>query len=225
MTKIKAYSLYLIITGEYGNGRGTLEIAAAAIAGGTDIIQMREKNRPRQELIGSGRKLSKLCKNNGVIFIMNDDPRIAKETDADGVHLGQEDIEKHPVEEARKILGRGKIIGISTHSIKTFRKACAEDVDYIAYGPVFPTEIKENCVGTEDVGRIMAMTKKPVFFIGGINLANVDTLLAKGAKNISLIRAITQASDVRFAVKEFKKRLEKAEAVGQVFPRSGTPPV
>ena len=100
MQKIKEYSLYLIITEEYGRGRSALEIARAAIAGGVDIIQMREKNKPRPELIELGKKLSDLCRDNGVIFIVNDDPEIAKETGADGVHLGQEDIKKHSVEAA-----------------------------------------------------------------------------------------------------------------------------
>ena len=211
MQKIKEYSLYLIITEEYGRGRSALEIARAAIAGGVDIIQMREKNKPRPELIELGKKLSDLCRDNGVIFIVNDDPEIAKETGADGVHLGQEDIKKHSVETARKILGRGKVIGISTHSVETFKKACTEDVDYIAYGPVFPTEIKDNCAGTEDIGRIMGMTKKPVVFIGGINLENIDRLLEKGAEKISLIRAITEADDVASAARSFKNKLDDAK--------------
>ena len=213
MQKIKDYSLYLVITEEYGNGRSALEIAASAIAGGIDIIQMREKNKSGPELIELGKKLSNLCRDSGVIFIVNDYPEIAKETGADGVHLGQEDIKKHSIAAARSILGLGKAIGISTHSIETFKKACTEDVDYIAYGPVFQTKIKDNCAGTEDVGEIVAVTKKPLFFIGGINLKNVDSLLEKGARNISLIRAITQASDVGSAVKSFKKKMEIASSL------------
>ena len=188
MQRIKDYSLYLIITEEYGNGRSALEIAKAAVKGGVDIIQMREKNKSRAELIELGKKLSNLCRDSGVMFIANDDPEIAKETGADGVHLGQEDIKKHSIGAARKILGRGKAIGISTHSIETFKKACAEDV-----------------------GKIMAMTKKPVFFIGGINLKNVDILLEKGARNISLIRAIAKADDVASAAGSFRKKLDDAK--------------
>lgn len=211
--KIKAYSLYLIITEDHGKGRGSFEIAAAAIKGGVDIIQMREKDKTRQELINVGKKLSNLCRDSGVMFIVNDSPEIAKETGACGVHLGQEDIKKYSIKTARAILGQNKIIGISTHSIEAFEKACAEDVDYIAYGPVFPTKIKDNCVGTKDTGRIAAMTKKPVFFIGGITLENVDSLLEKGAKNISLIRAITEADDIALAARSFKKRLDAAKKI------------
>ncbi len=212
MKKIKDYSLYLVITEKYGKGRSAIEIADAAIAGGVDIIQMREKDKPRPELIELGKELSSLCKDNGVIFMVNDCPETAKESGADGVHLGQDDIKECSVEKARSLLGRDKIIGLSTHSIETFKKACLEDVDYIAYGPVFPTKIKENCIGTEDIGNIIKMTKKPVFFIGGINLENVDQLLNKKVKNISLIRAITQANDVKSAVESFKAKMEIASA-------------
>ena len=207
MQKIKDYSLYLVITEEYGNGRGALEIARAAIAGGVDIIQMREKNRSGSELVDLGKKLSDLCVDNGVIFIVNDDPRMARDTGAAGLHLGQEDVEKYPVEDARRIMGRGKIIGISTHSMEDFKKACLEDVDYIAYGPVFRTRVKENYAGTEDIDKIMAMAKKPVFFIGGINLENIGSLLKKGARNVSLIRAITEADDIASATRSLKKIL------------------
>ena len=211
MRKIKDYSLYLVITEKYGKGRSAYEIAQAAIKGGVDIIQMREKDKPRQELIDTGKKLSRLCNDNNVVFIVNDDPVIAKETGADGVHLGQEDIKKHSVLAARKVLGRDKIIGISTHSLEFFRKVCGEDVDYVAYGPVFPTAIKDNCVGTGDVGRIMEMAKKPVVFIGGIMLSNVGELLSKDARNISSIRAITEADDVTSAARSFKKILDEAK--------------
>lgn len=208
---IKEPSLYLVITEEYGIDRSAVEIAKAAIAGGVDIIQMREKNKLKPELIELGKKLAKICKDNSVLFIVNDDPKIAKETGADGVHLGQDDMERCPISEARKILGRDKIIGVSTHSIETFKKACSEDVDYIAYGPVFPTEIKDNCVGMEDIARIMAMTDKPVFFIGGINLNNVDRLIEKGAKNVSLIRDILRSADITARTKAIKHRISKKE--------------
>lgn len=187
-----------------------MNIASAAIKGGVDIIQMREKNKPVPELIDLGKKLSDLCKENNVTFIVNDDPKIAKACGADGVHLGQEDMEKHSIASVRSILGSGKIIGISTHSVETFKNACAQDVDYVAYGPVFETKLKDNCVGTDNVCKIMAIAKKPVFFIGGINLGNVDSLLSKGVRNISLIRAITEADDIALAAGDFRRKLDDA---------------
>lgn len=212
MKTIKEHSLYLVITEEYGKGRSAMEIAGSAIKGGVDIIQMREKNKPRQELISTGKKLSRLCSDNNVIFIVNDDPVLAKETGADGVHLGQEDMHSYPAEKARRIIGQNKIVGISVHSLETIKKSGSEYVDYMAFGPVFPTKIKEGCVGTQCVGEALALTVgKPLFFIGGIDLCNVDELLQAGANNIALIRAILQAGDITKKTKAFKDKLLKAK--------------
>lgn len=207
MQKIKSNSLYLVITEEYGNGKTVLEIAVSAIAGGVDIIQLREKNKPRNEIIGIGKELSVLCKDKNVIFIVNDDPAIAKETDADGVHLGQEDISRYPIKETRKILGEDRIIGISTHSLEQFKSANNEDVDYVAFGPIFPTKTKDYFLGAKDIKSVLKIAKKPVFFIGGINLSNVDYLLREGAKNIALIRGIAEAENIMASAREFKTRL------------------
>lgn len=215
MRKIHNHSLYLVISEEYGNGRGALEIAKPAIAGGVDIIQLREKHKTKNELAGLGTKLCKLCKETGVIFIVNDDPVLAKDIDADGVHLGQEDIESCPVKSARKILGKGKIIGVSTHSLEQFKKANNENVDYIAFGPIFPTKTKDYHIGTADVGRVLKIARKPVFFIGGITLSNIDEILNKGAGNIALIRGISEADDIAARTREFKDRLCKQKKAGE----------
>ena len=207
MRKIKERSLYLVITEEYCKDRGALEIAAAAIDGGVDIIQMREKNRPREELIDLGKKLSRLCRDNGILFIVNDDPLIAKESCADGVHLGQEDAIKYSLNETRKMLPGDKIIGISTHSLAQFTAANDKEFDYIAFGPVFKTKTKDYFLGDEDVKEVVRIAKKPVFFIGGINLANIGSILKKGAKNIALIRGITDAGDIALRTMQFKEAL------------------
>ena len=208
MQKLKDYSLYLVITEEYGNGRSALEIAGAAIAGDVDVIQMREKNKSRNELVRLGRELSRLCKERGVKFIVNDDPLIAKETDADGVHLGQDDIRRSPIRKARELLGPDKIIGASTGSLAEVVAVNDEDVDYIAYGPVFCTTIKDKCAGTGDVDKVLRISKKPVVFIGGITLSNIDELLKMGAKNIALIRGILRADDIASAAGSFRRKLD-----------------
>jgi len=174
---------------------------------------MREKNKPREGLIRLGRELSRLCKEGGVKFIVNDDPLIAKEVVADGVHLGQDDIRKISVKEARRILGRDKIIGISTKSLVEIEAINDEDVDYIAYGPVFCTAIKDKCVGTKDIDKVLRAARKPVYFIGGITLSNVDELLSSGAKNISLIRGITEADDIASAAGSFRRKLDAEKSL------------
>lgn len=199
--------LYLIITESYGKGRSAIEIAEAAIKGGVDIVQLREKNKTREEFLGTAEKLLQICRAARVKFIVNDYPLIAKQIDADGVHLGQDDIKKFPVKEARKLLGPGKLIGVSTDSVAQVELLNNEDVDYIAYGPVFPTEVKEKCVGTADVAKVLSMSRKPVVLIGGITLSNVDILLKMGAKSIALIKDILGAEDITSQTKALKGKI------------------
>ena len=207
MKKIKDQNLYLILSEECGRGKPAIELAKLAISGGIDMLQMREKNKSRNELVGLGAKLCKMCKEKKVKFIVNDDPSIAKEVNADGIHLGQEDLTAWPVKKTRQLLGDDSIIGISTHSPEQFKKANEKDVDYIAFGPIFPTKTKDYFIGTDDVGKVLKITEKPVFFIGGINLTNLDELLSLGIRNIALIRAILEENDIKESATNFKKRL------------------
>jgi thiamine-phosphate pyrophosphorylase len=204
---IRDYSLYLVSGEEYSNGKSTVEIAKQAIAGGIDILQMREKDKSKEQLTQLGKELSKLCKKNDVLFIVNDYPEIVNEIGADGVHVGQEDIKEKSVQEIRKIIGKDKIIGVSTHNTHQFKKANDMDVDYIAFGPLFFTKTKDYTIGTEDIESVLSLTEKPVIFIGGINQENIDSVLKKGVKNIAVIRAITQAENITEAVKELKEKI------------------
>lgn len=209
MPAFKDYSLYLVISEEYGRGRGALEIARCAIAGGVDIIQMREKHKSRRELLALGRGLCRLCAENRVTFIVNDDPFIARESGADGVHLGQEDARRFGIRSTREIIGPGKLIGISTHSPVEIRRADEADVDYIAYGPVFLTKTKDYFLGPGAIGEAVCRTCKPLVFIGGITTANAGVVLREGGKNIAMIRSVLQAKDITAAVRDLKMILEK----------------
>lgn len=204
---IKDGSLYLVLSEEYGAGRSLLDIACQAIAGGVDILQMREKRKSPEELLRLGHILASLCKKNGVTFIVNDDPLLARELDADGVHLGQEDLRQYPVNTVRKLIGPDKIIGLSTHSLEQFDLANQMDVDYLAFGPIFPTQTKNYAIGDGDVPKVLQKALKPVVVIGGINTNNLDVLLDKGASNVALIRDIMQAEDIVSQTKWYKKRL------------------
>jgi thiamine-phosphate pyrophosphorylase len=184
-----------------------LEVARCAISGGIDILQMREKKASKEELAKLGRELASLCNENGVIFIVNDDPILARQVNADGVHLGQEDLQEYPIGLTRAIMGKDKMIGISTHSIDQFKRANESGCDYIAFGPIFSTPTKEYSIGTEDIKKSIRIAKKPVVFIGGIDMDNIDAVLEEGARNIAVIRAIVQAKDVTRAVKELKERI------------------
>lgn len=205
---LKEFSFYFVTGGESPEERTIAETAARAIEGGADIVQLREKNMGRGELVGKGGELSRLCRAKNVTFIVNDDPYLASEISADGVHLGQEDILKYPVKKAREILGDEKIIGLSTHSLEQVEEANRLDVDYIGFGPVFPTRAKNYHLGTGNVLKVLEISEKPVFFIGGINLSNAGSLLEMGAKNIAAIRAVAGARDIEGRVREFKAMLK-----------------
>ncbi len=206
MNIIKDNTLYLILSAEYANGRPVLDIAEQALDAGAGMLQMREKSLSEEALLALGRKLLCLCKKNAVPFIVNDNPYIAKKLNADGVHLGQEDVKKYPLNDTRNMLGRDKIIGISTHSVAEFKNANRQAFDYIAFGPVFPTKTKDYHIGTGDIEEVLKISQKPVFFIGGVNISNINILIEKGAKNIAVIRAITEADDIALVAKTLKKR-------------------
>ena len=208
-------SLYLVLSEEYGGAVPLLRIAEQAIAGGVDILQMREKHKSHEELINLGKLFASLCKNNEVTFIVNDDPLLAKAVEADGVHLGQEDIEQYPINTVRQLIGQDKIIGLSTHSLEQFYSANQMDVDYLAFGPVFPTKTKNYHIGTGDISTVLQTALKPVVFIGGINTHNLDVLLAEGVSNIALIRDIMQAEDIVARTKWYKSRLMMGKKIGE----------
>jgi thiamine-phosphate pyrophosphorylase len=176
------------------------------------MLQVREKKKSFEELSMLGKELSKQCGAHNVLFIVNDDPILAKVVGADGVHIGQEDLVTWPLERIRSLLGSDKIIGLSTHSLSQVKEAASYDVNYISYGPVIPTLTKDYCIGIQDVSAVLAMTAKPVVFIGGITLDNMGALLEKGAKNVAMIRTITQAEDVTARVIEIKNRMTKVDA-------------
>lgn len=203
------YKLYLVTSQEYSQPETTLEIAKKAIAGGIDIIQLREKTLKESQIIKLGRKLSTLCKKSNIVFIVNDNPHIAKEVNADGVHLGQEDIKEYSLKKTRKILGKNKIIGLSTHSLEEAKKANTYDINYIAFGPIFRTKTKNYFIGTEEVSQVLKISRLPVFFIGGIDYSNIEDLLKLGAKNIAMIREIIQSKNVTRKVKGLKNIILK----------------
>ena len=207
MKTFKESNLYLVTSQECSGTRNTLDVVKLAVSAGIDIVQMREKKMDKGELVWLGKKISSLCLKKETIFIVNDNPLLAKEVDADGVHLGQGDLNTYDLIQTRKILGKEKIIGVSTHSLSQFQKANGSNCDYIAFGPIFFTKTKDYSIGVRDIKKVLELACKPVVFIGGINLDNVDTLLKKGVKNIAVIRALVNAEDIVCCIKDFKNRL------------------
>jgi len=143
-----------------------------------------------------------------VVFILNDRPDIAVACNADGVHLGQNDI---PPKLARRLLGKNKIIGLSCHSLEQARRAQKDhDVDYISIGPAFPTVLKPKYkpLGLKTISKIRRQITKPFFIIGGIDLANMKSVLHTGATRVVLCRAICNSSSISKKTKLIKSMLQ-----------------
>lgn len=190
-------SLHIITNQTSLNELSHIQIAEQAIIGGAKVIQLREKAMPAKTLIKVAQEIRDLTKENRVIFIINDRIDIALAVEADGVHLGQDDM---PIPLARKLLGN-KIIGISTHSIEQALQAGQENVNYLSIGPIFATKTKDisYSLGLEIISQIKNKVKLPLIAIGGINQTNVDEVIKAGADGIAVISAISKAKDIASA--------------------------
>lgn len=183
-------------------------VAKEAIAGGADVIQLRDKDATAKELIKVARPIRQLTHKTKVLFIINDRLKIAKAVDADGVHLGQDD---SPIKVARSILGRNKIIGLSTHSLSQAKEAQKSGADYISVGPIFatPTKPEYKAVGLDLIKKVKRAIKIPFVAIGGIDASNIDEILSAGASHVAVVRAVCGAKDIRRAASFLKRKLQK----------------
>ena len=177
--------------------------AAELLAGGADLLQLRAKGWEPEQIQTLARQILPLCRAAGVPFILNDFPELAAELDADGVHIGQDD---GSLTAARKIMGAGKIIGRSTHSLEQARAALAEGFDYIGFGPLFPTPTKlgRPGIGLQDIAAMErdVGSRIPAFCIGGIKRSNLREVLAAGARRVVIVSDLLTAADVRGAARE-----------------------
>jgi thiamine-phosphate pyrophosphorylase len=193
-------SIYGIVSVEHGAGRNAQELCAAMLEGGIRIIQYREKYRSQKIRFEECLLLRKMTHDAGALFIVNDDIAVALAVNADGIHLGQDDI---PIEEARKLIGTDKIIGLSTHAPAQGLNAVTRGADYLGVGPVFSTKTKANVcdpVGLEYVRFAAAHIGIPWVAIGGIKENNLVDVIAAGARCTCLVTEITAAYDIRMTV-------------------------
>lgn len=208
---MKDFHLYVITGEQFYQDRNYLEVIEEAIQGGADIVQLREKNKSKRELLQMAKELKKLTSKYNVPFIVNDHLDIALAVDADGIHIGQDDL---PLAEARLIMGPDKIIGISTHALEEAIEAEKNGADYIGVGPVFETKSKVDVVdpvGLEYVKEVVTHTSIPFVAIGGIKLHNLDDVLEAGAKRICVISAIVGAEDVKGTAFAFSERIKSVQ--------------
>ena len=179
-------------------------IVRAALEGGADVVQLRDKEAPDEELVLAGLRLAALCREHGALFVLNDRPDLAVACDADGVHVGQEDVS---VEEARAVVGEDRLVGLSTHSREQLD--AAHGADYLSVGPVWETPTKEGrpAAGLDYVRAAAESAPVPFFAIGGIDATNVADVVAAGAERIVVVRAIRDADDPAAAARVLRAAL------------------
>jgi thiamine-phosphate pyrophosphorylase len=170
----------------------------AAMSGGVGLIELRDREHPRRVIERSGHTFRRLANTYSALFIVNDDPYLAHELGADGVHIGQDDIDPA---EARRIMGPAAIIGLSTHSREQIEAATNSPVDYISVGPIWETPTKEGraATGLELIREAVEAARQPFFAIGGIDTGNADEVAEAGAARLCVVRAIRDAEDPRAA--------------------------
>lgn len=176
--------------------RTHFDVARAALDGGATLIQLREKNRERDDLIEIARAIRDMTREAGALFIINDDPGLAARVGADGVHVGQDDL---PADEARRMLGPLAIIGLSATSPDEAARADPAVVDYVGVGPVFPTPSKDDAappLGLRGVAAAVQASRLPVVAIGGIDASNASQVMVTGAAGVAVISAVSGKRDM-----------------------------
>jgi thiamine-phosphate pyrophosphorylase len=223
--RLAAARLYLVCDSRPG-GRELSELLPAAIAGGVDIVQLRDKRLSKDELADVAHDAARLCRRLGVLFIVNDHPQLALEAGADGVHVGQQDM---PIGQARALVGAELLIGLSTHEPTEIDAVAAQHerardahgdvraagdnlprVDYIGVGPVHTTPTKPGRAptGLSLVSHAAAVAQLPFFAIGGVHAGNAAAVIGAGARRLAVVRAIAEALDPERAARELRALLD-----------------
>ena len=200
--------LYVLVT-ESVCKRPWLEVAEKAIRGGADCLQLREKHLDGGELLARARAFVTLCRENGVISIINDRPDVALLAGADGVHVGQGDL---PPRDVRKLIGTKKFLGVSTHDLGQAKRAVLDGADYVGVGPFFrsATKTRDFVAGAECARQVLEHVPLPAVAIAGITEQNVDEVLATGMKAVAVTAAVCAAEDPRRAAERLKQKLMEA---------------
>lgn len=201
----KNRNVYLLLSSDQCDG-DVEHVLKEAIAGEVRIVQIREKSMPDQELLQYARRVRSITRDAGVILIMNDRPDLAVLSEADGVHVGQDELRVHDV---RRIVGPDCLIGVSTHSIEQARDAVLDGASYIGVGPVFNSGTKkfDEFAGLDFVREVAAEIQLPWFPIGGIDVSNLDAVIEAGASRVAISGAVCRSQNSRHAARQLVARL------------------
>jgi len=192
------------------------DCALSLAEAGVRLLQYRNKSALAGQYLDTSRKLTEALRPHSVSFFVNDRPDVAFLSGASGVHVGQDDLD---VEQARRVVGHDKLVGVSTHNLEQFEGAAASSADYIAVGPVFDTSTKVNpdpVVGLELLRKVRRMTDKPIVAIGGITLERASSAIEAGADSVAVISGILSASDPAQRARQYIETLEAAKHAAAV---------
>ena len=206
-------TVYVVTDLQLSKGRSHEEVAARALEGGATVIQLRDKQASTRELCEVGRRIKALTDKRGALFIVNDRVDIALAIDADGVHLGQDDL---PAAIARRLLGSRKVLGVSTENGEQARQAARDGATYVAIGPIYEARgSKADAgapIGVEAIAELRKHTRLPIVAIGGINHDRIAEVARAGADGAAVISAIVGADDITAATREMKRLFLEAKA-------------
>lgn len=200
---MKDFGFYLVITNPVV---GYAKCAEAAVRAGVKIIQLRMKHATREDILREGREMRRVTEGTGTLFIVNDDPAIAVEVGADGVHVGQDDMSPSEVRTRFPML---KVVGLSTHNIDQVKASVSQPIDYIGVGPVYATptkDIPDPTLGLNTMARMIAAAAHPAVAIGGIDATRLKDVIAAGARNYAVVRAVCQSQDPYSAILKLQGR-------------------
>ena len=201
--EVASLRLCLVTDRGLAAGRSVVEIALAAARGGATMVQLREKEATTRAFVEQARALKAALAPLGVPLAINDRLDVALAVDADGLHVGQDDM---PVEEARRLMGPGKFIGLSITAVDQVLRPDAEAADYLGGGPIYAQRTKEDAaapLGVEGLRRARSLTRKPIVAIGGLTPDNSAPALAAGADGLAVVSAIVAAADPEAAARRF----------------------
>jgi len=206
--RLRTARLYFVCDARPGTDLEAL--LRAALTGGADIVQLREKELGREEIERAAGTFRRVADTFSALFILNDDPELARTCDADGVHVGQDDVS---AERARELMGPDAIVGLSTHSEEQVAASAGRPVDYISVGPIWetPTKAGRPGVGLDLIAHAAANAPHPFFAIGGIDTGNAADVVRAGAERLCAVRAIRDAADPAAAATELRQAFAGAE--------------
>ena len=204
------FDLYVVTDESLSKGRSNVEIARLAYEGGADVVQLRMKNASKEAMLKDAVAIQEIADEMNRFFIVNDNVEVAKEMNADGIHLGQSDM---PIEQAIDILGDSAIVGISANTVELAQSAKDSGADYIGVGSIFNTATKldaDQSIGLDAIFQIRQAVDIPIVAIGGINMGNVQEVIRAGADAAAVVSAVVAQDDVRKAAHDLRDLILKA---------------